>query len=471
MLRATVVLSASLLALLGCGGEAEPRPQLVVAVDTDLPTVTQTTADSTLSPAAAIDTLRVDVLADDGSVATELSAVPNVDDWPVSFGVAGQAGASILLRVRVFRGAWAVPDELGETTALRPMPRLSLDRVIDAHLPESGVRDVYVLLSGDCFGAPPSFGSSSQSCVDTPASFAPSSAGILDGTPQTTRVGSWPHARELPCKHAPEPERVCIPGGFSVLGDDRLVGAEDGSLYQHDPSPARATLLSPFHLDRTEVSVGELRALMLQNPALANAAPSQAEPSEPSFEECTWRGTSDDTNDALPVNCISKDNARAICAARGGDLPTEAQWEHAARGRGEQRDFPWGNETPRCCTASLIAPNLPEEGCVQHGVEPVGSHQDPACPTRDESRDGVLDLGGSMGEHTRDTLLSFDDACWSVPGVLFDPLCETESGDNVLRGGTWVSSLGHALSALRYGSSGADASTIVGFRCAYPEPP
>jgi formylglycine-generating enzyme required for sulfatase activity len=230
-------------------------------------------------------------------------------------------------------------------------------------------------------------------------------------------------------------------------------------------------LLGPFHLDRTEVSVGELRALMLQNPALASAQPLTPSPAEPSLADCTWLGTSDATNDALPVNCLSKDAARAICAARGGDLPTEAQWEHAARGRGEQRDFPWGSETARCCTASLIAPDLPEQGCFPHEIEPVGSHQDPTCPTRDESRDGVLDLGGSMGEHTRDTLLSFDDPCWSVPGVLFDPLCEAEGGDNVLRGGTWVSSLGHALSALRYGSSGADESTIVGFRCAYPEPP
>src|SRR5262249_517729 len=133
-----------------------------------------------------------------------------------------------------------------------------------------------------------------------------------------------------------------------------------------------------------------------------------------------------DTNDALPVNCITWEAARRACQLASGDLPSEAQWEHAARGRGQARTFPWGDSPPDCGTASYARQAYGVIGagvlCPGIGPEPIGSH--PASPdceqTGDVSRDGVLDLAGSMTEATRDRALRW---CWR--GIGTDPVCET----------------------------------------------
>ena len=106
------VVGAALTALsFGCEDEPEPRSQLLIVVDTDLPTVAQASASDELSRAGAIDTLRIDVFEPDLTLIDSLVIVaPSPEDWPVSFGVQGGEVDRVLVQARVFRSDLATPD-------------------------------------------------------------------------------------------------------------------------------------------------------------------------------------------------------------------------------------------------------------------------------------------------------------------------------------------------------------------------
>ena len=87
------------------------------------------------------------------------------------------------------------------------------------------------------------------------------------------------------------------------------------------------------------------------------------------------------------------------------------------------------------------------------------------------SRDGVLDLGGSLREHTQDLLAAYTDACWNKAGVLQKPVC-TMSAETafVMRGAAFNSALWEPIAALRRTDLNEATLDSVGFRCAYPDP-
>jgi formylglycine-generating enzyme required for sulfatase activity len=202
------------------------------------------------------------------------------------------------------------------------------------------------------------------------------------------------------------------------------------------------------------------------------------DPMDPLHEYCTYLGPMAAANDRLPLNCVDWDTARAACRAEGGDLPTEARWEHAARGRGERRRFPWGDDEPEgaavCCVASLSRTNpiTPFILCTAGaGPEPVRSHPGGGASCGglgDVSRDGVFDLGGSVSEMTLDHFRPYSDPCWAG-GVLVDPVClDPASTSFATRGTDWASGPVTAQGARRdYSSPGV----VLGFRCVYEDAP
>ena len=207
-----------------------------------------------------------------------------------------------------------------------------------------------------------------------------------------TRLGTTTRADEVPCSGVPaglEAEALCIPGGFSILGDPGVVGLNGST---EDAVPLRPVLLRPFAIDRHEMTVGRFRALINDGAPLL-PPDEQACPS-------TWISADDDANDALPLTCVPVSTAEATCRELGGALPTEAQWEHAATGRGERRPFVWGGMEPSCCFASHgRGPDAANATPCGWGIERSGSHPAGAsCPIGDVSRDGVVDLAGSVSE-------------------------------------------------------------------------
>jgi len=448
---------------------------LVVLVDTDAPVVGQLVTDPTLSFDATIDTVRIDVLGSSGTpVEVRDFVVPDLSDWPISFGIVGKedsSATSIRLRIRAFRGAFAVTGQWEDMTTLEPLPEASIDRLVQLTLPTEEVAYVRVVLTAACMGAPVSFLEPATSCLDADRLFGDPASGLqqlgnqLRALPGSS-AGSWAGAREQLCTATSDEHKLCVPGGFTLLGELDFSGVGDFTTL--NSVPLRPALLSPFLLDRTEFTVGRLRALVASHGI--SDLPTSYDPNDPDREFCTWLAADDGTNDDLPLNCVSKEIAAATCELVGGALPSEAQWEHAARGRGQRRLYPWGNQAISCCAASVSRPGpvgIPVE-CPGSGVEPVGAHTDTEqCDgVVDVSRDGVVDLAGSLRELVQDKFREFSDSCWQYRAVARDPVCIDDTASaQVGRGGYWNAGMSMALAPFRNSYSQHAGS---GFRCAYP---
>jgi formylglycine-generating enzyme required for sulfatase activity len=135
--------------------------------------------------------------------------------------------------------------------------------------------------------------------------------------------GGW-HAREVwqerKARNAP---MVRFAGGQVTIGNDAGPESE---------RPAHAVTLAPFEMDVTEVTVWAY-AVCVKRGACTPAIKG---------DFCNW--AKEDTDDH-PINCVSHEQARKYCAWGGKRLPTEKEWEHAARGI-EGRRFPWGADKP-----------------------------------------------------------------------------------------------------------------------------
>jgi formylglycine-generating enzyme len=175
----------------------------------------------------------------------------------------------------------------------------------------------------------------------------------------------------------------------------------------------------------------------------------------------------------LPVAFVTWDDAAAYASWAGGQLPTEAQWEYAARGP-EGRLFPWGNEWQRtwCVTAEYHAQQpitdgnawqnwsgslSPEQRAPGGLLRPVGSFPEAA------SWCGALDMAGNVWEWCRDW---YEEAVYaSQPAWDRDPECtNAASGGRVLRGGGCVSFPPFARTTYRRGHLPETAIHDLGFR-------
>jgi len=186
---------------------------------------------------------------------------------------------------------------------------------------------------------------------------------------------------------------------------------------------------------------------------------------------CTYSTITLDRED-YALSCVSWATARSFCQHAGGDLPTEAQWEHmatlaAASGRSR---YVWGDAPPSCERA--VYGRMPlggTDGVCQHlgqGPEPISSYQ-----AGDVSLQGVVGAAGGVGEWMRDTFEEYRSLCWSHASV-FDPHCwQDQPTYRSVRGGSWAAPPTVLRSAARLGSGPTSPSSILGFRCVYPAEP
>ncbi len=236
--------------------------------------------------------------------------------------------------------------------------------------------------------------------------------------------------------------KVYVPGGPFTMGS-----LEPGE------SPVRQVHLDGFFIGRHEVTAAEYQACLdegdCEDPmSTANTQyDGQCNVGQPGRED-------------HPANCVGHDAAALYCAWAGERLPTEAEWEKAARGTDERR-YPWG-EVPSpsgscshaitgfgglgCGTGSTL-----EVGSVVLGVSPYGAH----------------DMAGNVWEWVSDYYAPYEAA------ALDNPTGPASGNQRVLRGGGWYNAdSAEFTTSVRHSTSLNLSDAFIGFRCviAAPEP-
>ncbi len=392
----------------------------------------------------------VEIDDENGEVCTgcrRLFDASKAENWPVSFGVVDSARAE-QIRVRLLRSPLlGSQDTLGaglllDAGALLPRP--------------SGVTPVSLRLSMECFGVVADF-SSDQACDPKTHALAP--LAVATSEPPLT-VAGWAPAQPTACATVQPEGMSCVPGGAFLLGDATRVALAD---LGEAAAPEHLVVLPAFHLDREELRVGQLRALLVDHPELS--PPLTQQPANAGLAEfCTFDPSG--ANDAMPVNCLTWYQAEAYCAARGARLPTEAEWEFAAVNRASETLYPWGESEDLCAIAIVERGPVSPSACR---ITPSGT-LDPgpiaAGGPLDFTELGVHDLGGSLLEWVQDSSDSYDGECWAQPGALVDPLCTNSGGGRVVRGGGFANLGSDARGTRRRSAAQNAVSGALGVRCA-----
>jgi len=163
-----------------------------------------------------------------------------------------------------------------------------------------------------------------------------------------------------------------------------------------------------------------------------------------------------------PVVHVNCHDAKAYCQSVGRRLPTEAEWEKAARG-GDGRLYPWGNQKVAGNLLNFADRNLNAPGSddnIDDGYEytsPVGNYPAGASPY------GALDMAGNVWEWVAD----YFDPDYYKYAPTHNPPGPQSGEDRVLRGGSWYYVARHVRTANRYWFAATDRVNNVGFRCAY----
>lgn len=292
-------------------------------------------------------------------------------------------------------------------------------------------------------------------------------------------IGSWPIGG-----------MAVISGGSFLMGssDDevdsaqhwckQLSGADCDEVVQQKfrrEGPQHHVTLSRFRMDRREVTNEEFAAWLNAQPTLtvsqgryvvqdgrllADLYPMHQPFGGLMYEDGERRFRVAASFARRPVTQVSWHAASAFCAARGGRLPTEAEWEYAARGS-EGRRFPWGFTEPQC-GGTTFARSLG----MPCATEPKGPRE-ASLSGQDRTEDGIYDLAGNVSEWVSDVFVEQYQAC-AAPCL--DPASRElpASGPvmRVVRGGNWLWSAASVRAATRSRIEQDSAPINVGFRCA-----
>lgn len=262
----------------------------------------------------------------------------------------------------------------------------------------------------------------------------------------------------------------CPDGMVFIDGGQFFMGSDDPKA-DDDEKPSHNVTLSPYCIDVHEVTVAEYKACSDKGKCKRAASevwwPDITEKEKKTYSQvCT-------INDPIakaqhPINCVDWDQARIYCEANGKKLPTEAEWEFAARGP-DGRIYPWGDDAPDARHLNACGTECVDWG-KKHGEQlkamydgndgfaltaPVGSFPMGA------SRYGLLDIVGNVWEWAYDFEGRYDSSAQT------DPTGPKDGKERVVRGGAWNGSFpSWVRPSQRYSSTPDVKSHAYGFRCA-----
>ena len=256
------------------------------------------------------------------------------------------------------------------------------------------------------------------------------------------------------------PQMAAIPGGQFIMG------SKEG---EPDETPLHKATLSPFAIGKYEITNAEFERFDPAHRTMRNGnswrdrEPVVAVSWVDAASYCNWLSKQAELTPAYTETSADSRQWALEPAADGFRLPTEAEWEYVATGRGEGRKYPWGKDTPVSekhghftgAKSLDILPVLPSSeagGVVVVGSYPAGS-----------SRDGVMDLAGNVAEWCSD---------WYGPYVAADqtnPICTTPGNYRVIRGGSWGwYNFSQRCAEREFNNPGYPGHSYYGFRVVIP---
>lgn len=242
-------------------------------------------------------------------------------------------------------------------------------------------------------------------------------------------------------------------GMVSLNAGTFSMGSANGS---SDEMPEHSVTLSSFALDGNEVSTAQYLKFYngLQNGQNCSG-------SNKSSFSCGMPDTGGGCNwnvggkDGDPINCVDWFQASAYCSWAGKRLPSEAEWEFAARSGGMTQTYPWG-DLPADCSLTNFDDGSTGPGCGSGGTSPVCAH------TSGNSSQGACDLAGNVSEWCADWYDVYSAISSNNPsGPASSP-----DGTKVVRGGGWDSVFDLLRAFARGHLIPSSRSPSVGFRCA-----
>jgi len=284
---------------------------------------------------------------------------------------------------------------------------------------------------GDGYGIDCSAG---RDCNDADATVHPGSAELCN-------------FRDDDCNGRVDDTKACVaprldPSAVKVPAGRFLMGSATGA---KDEKPVHEVQLAAMRLDRYEVTNRRYAACEKSGnckpPSLLSSHLRKSYYRNAEFAD-------------YPVVFVSWEQADNFCRQAGGRLPTEAEWERAAKGDSPSaRVYPWGNEAPDCSKANLGGPGSCVGDTDRVGRRPLGA-----------SPFGAMDMAGNVWEWTAD----WYDATYYASSAGRDPKGPEKGRLKVMRGGCWLSGADSLRVTCRKAELPATWAYNVGFRCAYP---
>jgi formylglycine-generating enzyme required for sulfatase activity/serine/threonine protein kinase len=269
----------------------------------------------------------------------------------------------------------------------------------------------------------------------------------------------------------------CPPGMIVIPGGEFFMGSEEKDALDTEKPPHRVRL-TPYCIDELEVTVAQYKECSdrggCRRAGKENVWPGITDAQRKIYDPLC--NIADPVGKAThPINCIEWHQARELCESRGSRLPTEAEWEFAARGP-DGRVYPWGDEPPN---AQLL------NACGKECVAWQKKHHDPdttPAPMYDEddgfpntapvgsfpkgkSRYGLQDVVGNVWEWVADFYADYDKT--TATSTVVDPKGPPAGTDRVIRGGAWNGSQpSWVRPSFRFHVAPGARSYGFGFRCA-----
>ncbi|MFA6435192.1 MAG: SUMF1/EgtB/PvdO family nonheme iron enzyme [Elusimicrobiales bacterium] len=237
-------------------------------------------------------------------------------------------------------------------------------------------------------------------------------------------------------------EWVAIPGG------SLKIGTETGAPGSNDAKPVHE-IIPAFKMAKTAVTV-EQYAMCLARGKCTEPRNSSDNPN------CNWNIPH---RQKYPVNCLEASQMEDYAKFAGGRLPTEAEWEYAAKSGGKDNKYPWGNDPVTPDKVVVDGPELGVNGSL-NGTMPVCSK--PAGNTEQ----GLCDMAGNVWQLLRDAY--YEVVAVRTGGIGLSALDDGTGGERVMRGNSFAASDDEYLRTDFRGhiDSRSASSIYIGFRLA-----